>query len=148
MRYIKTITDKQRQALEKLHKESKSYQERNRCQSILLSEQGYQVGALASIFKVSHLSIYKWLDRFEKKGVEGLKNQKGRGRKPILTTSNATHMAVIENSIDKEKQRLKLAKKEIETKLGTTMSEMTLKRFLKKSAADAVVSDGNASVSG
>ncbi|QHT68885.1 helix-turn-helix domain-containing protein [Rhodocytophaga rosea] len=143
MRYIKNITDKQRQDLEEIHKESKSYQERNRCQSILLSNQGYQVQALASIFKVSELSIYKWFDHFEKKGVEGLKNQKGKGRKPILTTSNATHVKVVENSIDKEKQRLKVAKQEIEAKLGTAMSEMTLKRFLKK-----LITDGNASVSG
>jgi transposase len=143
MRYIKTITDKQRQELEMLHKDSKSYQERNRSQCILLSHQGYQVQALAGIFKVSDLSIYKWFDRFEKWGVEGLKNQKGKGRKPILTLSNATHIEVVENSIDKEKQRLKVAKGEIEAKLGTSMSEMTLKRFLKK-----LVSDGNASVSG
>lgn len=143
MRYIKSITDMQREALEKVHKASKSYQERNRCQCILLSNQGYQVQALASIFQVSELSIYKWFNRFEKSGVEGLKNQKGKGRKPILTTSNATHVEVVEKSIDKEKQQLKLAKKEIETKLGTAMSEMTLKRFLKK-----LVSDGNASANG
>ncbi|QHT65299.1 helix-turn-helix domain-containing protein [Rhodocytophaga rosea] len=131
MRYIKKITDKQKQDLEKIHKDSKSYQERNRCQAILLSNQGYQVQKLASIFQVSELSIYKWFDRFEKAGVAGLKNQKGKGRKPILTTRNATHVEVVENSIDKEKQQLKLAKRKIEAKLGTAMSEMTLKRFKK-----------------
>ena len=136
MRYIKTITDKQRQELEKIHKDSKSYQERNRCQCILLSNQGYQVQALAGIFGVSDLSIYKWFDRFEASGVEGLKNQKGKGRKPILTVENTTHKEVVENSIGKEKQRLKVAKGEIETKLGTAMSEMTLKRFLKKLTTD------------
>lgn len=143
MRYIKDLTDKQRQDLEKVHKKSKSYQERNRCQGILLSNQGYQVGALANIFQVSHLSIYKWFDRFEKGGVEGLKNRQGKGRKPILTTSNATHVKVVENSIDKEKQQLKVAKKEIEAKLGTAMSEITLKRFLKK-----MTFDGSDSVNG
>jgi transposase len=105
--------------------------------------QGYQVQKLASIFQVSELSIYKWFDGFEKKGVEGLKNQKGKGRKPILTTSNARHVEVVENSIDKEKQRLKLAKQEIETKLGRAMSEISLKRFLKK-----LTTHGNASANG
>jgi len=95
MRYIKTITAKQQQELEKMQKDSKSYQERNRSQCILLSNQGYQVQALASIFKVSDLSIYKWFDRFEQKGVEGLENQKGKGRKPILTTSNAIHVVML-----------------------------------------------------
>ncbi len=63
--------------------------------------------------------------------MEGLKNQKGKGGKPILSTSNARHIEVAENSIEKEKQRLKVAKREIEAKLGKAMSEMTLKRFLK-----------------
>jgi hypothetical protein len=49
----------------------------------------------------------------------------------------------VENSIDKEKQRLKLAKQEIETKLGRAMSEISLKRFLKK-----LTTDGNASANG
>jgi len=50
---------------------------------------------------------------------------------------------VVEEQIEKEKQRLKVAKREIEAKLGTSMSEMTLKRFLKK-----MTTDGNASVNG
>ncbi len=143
MRYIKDITDQQIQELKQVHKNSKSYQERNRCQCILLSHQGYQVQALAALFQVSDLSIYKWFNRFEKQGVAGLKNQKGKGRKAILTTSNAFHVEVVEKSIDQEKQRLKLAKAEIEAKLGACMSEMTLKRFLKK-----LVTDTNAYASG
>lgn len=143
MRYIQAITDQQKADLIQVHKFSKSYQERNRCQCIILSSQGYQVQALAALFGVSDLSIYKWFNRFEKHGVAGLKNQEGKGRKPILRTSNATHVEVVENSIAKEKQRLKLAKAEIEVKLGTAMSEMTLKRFLKK-----LVTGGSASASG
>jgi len=143
MRYIKTVTDNQRLELEQAHKQSKSHQLRNRCQCILLSNQGYTVGTLAKLFKVSKLSIYKWFSRFEKAGVEGLKNQKGRGRKAILQISNAHHVQVVENSIDKDKQGLKIAKVEIEAKLGSSMSEMTLKRFLKK-----LTTDGNVSVSG
>ena len=45
-------------------------------------------------------------------------------------------MQVVENSIDQDKQRLKVAKKQIEAELGSTMSEMTLKRFLKKLTTD------------
>lgn len=143
MRYINNITDTQKQALEQAHKTSKSYQFRNRCQCILLSNQGYQVQALAHLFKVSNLSIYKWFNRFETAGVAGLNNQKGKGRKLILKTTNATHVEIVESSINKDKQGLKIAKAAIEAKLGTSMSEMTLKRFLKK-----LTSDGNVSASG
>lgn len=142
MRNNENLTEQHRQELEQVHKVSKSYQERNRSQCILLSAQGYRVQTLAQMYKVSALSIYKWFDRFEKAGVSGLKNQKGKGRKAILKTSNAIHVAVVAQSIDQERQRLKLAKAEIEAKLGTSMSEMTLKRFLKKlvTATSACVS--------
>lgn len=143
MRYISDITDEQKQELEQAHKTSKSYQFRNRCQCILLSNQGYQVQALAHLFSVSNLSIYKWFNRFETAGVAGLKNQKGKGRKLILKTTNAIHVQIVEASIDKEKQRLKVAKAEIEAKVGISMSEMTLKRFLKK-----LITPGNVSANG
>lgn len=143
MGYIKDITAQQKQELEHLHKTSKSYQERNRCQSILLSAQGYQVPALAQVFSESELTIYKWFNRFDQQGVAGLKNQAGKGRKQILKTTNATHVEVVENTMGKEKQRLKIAKAAIEAQLATSRSEMTLKRFLKK-----LVTAGSASASG
>lgn len=130
MRYMKDITDQQRQELEQVHKTSSSHQERKRCHCIPLSNQGYQVQALARLFQVSDLSIYKWFNRFEKQGAAGLRNRKGKGRKAILRTANAAHVAVVEAGIGKEKQRLRIAKAEIEAALGTAMSEVTLRRFL------------------
>lgn len=143
MRYIRELTEREQQELAHVHKTSTSYQARNRCQCVLLSQQGYRVQALARLFKTIQLSIYNWFNRFEEGGVAGLENQKGKGRKPILKTTNATHVAAVEASMDQERQRLKLAKADIEAQLGATMSELTWKRFLKK-----LVTAGNASASG
>ena len=143
MRYIKELSEKQKQDLEEGHKKGKSHPFRNRCQAILLSHQGYSVQALAHLFQVSDLSIYKWMNRFEATGVEGLKTQSGKGRKPLLKLENQHHLQVVAEQIEKENQRLKLAKDQIEKQLGYTLSESTLKRFLKK-----VVSAGNASANG
>ncbi|RDC62890.1 helix-turn-helix domain-containing protein [Adhaeribacter pallidiroseus] len=143
MRYIKGLTPEQKQALEQGHKMGKSYRFRNRCQAILLSAAGYSVQELAAMFQVADLSIYQWFNRFEARGVTGLQNQSGQGRKPLLKLQNQAHVQVVEEQLEKENKRLKLAKAQIEQQLGQSLSESTLKRFLKK-----LVTAGNASASG
>jgi transposase len=143
MRYVKELTEEQKQELEEGHKKGKSHLFRNRCQAILLSYQGYSVQQLSDVFQVSDLSIYKWMNRFEAAGVAGLKNQPGKGRKPLLKLENQVHLQVVAEQIEKENQRVKLAKDQIEKQLGYSLSESTLKRFLKK-----VVTSGNDSVGG
>lgn len=132
MRYIKELTEEQKQALEEGHKKGKSHSFRNRCQAILLSYQGYSVQQLADLFQVSDLSIYKWMNRFEADGVAGLQNQPGKGRKPLLKLENQAHVQLVEEQIEKQNQRVKLAKDQVQAHLGQALSESTLKRFLKK----------------
>lgn len=143
MRYIKELTPEQKQALEEGYKKGKSHSFRNRCQAILLSHQGHSVQQLARMFQVKDLSIYKWMNRFENAGVKGLQHQPGRGRKALLKLENQFHVQVIAEQIEKQNQRVKLAKEQIEKQLGHSLSESTLKRFLKK-----VVTAGNASANG
>ncbi len=131
MRYIKELSEEQKQALEEGHKKGKSHRFRTRCQAILLSHQGYSVQALAGLFKVSDLSIYKWLNRFEDGGVKALQTQPGKGRKPLLKLENQTHVELVENQLEKQNQRVKLVKDHLEKQLGYSLSESTLKRFLK-----------------
>jgi transposase len=143
MRYIKELSEEQKQALEEGHKKGKSHRFRTRCQAILLSHQGYSVQALAGLFKVSDLSIYKWLNRFEDGGVKALQTQPGKGRKPLLKLENQTHVELVENQLEKQNQRVKLVKDHLEKQLGYSLSESTLKRFLKK-----LVTSGNDSANG
>lgn len=143
MRYIENLSEEERTALCEGHKHSERHQFRNRCQAILLSEQGYSVTQLSAIFQVSKLSIYKWFDRFELAGVAGLENQPGRGRKPVLRIENEIHRQMVAKHIEQDPQRLKVAKAQIEEALDQCLSESTLKRFLKN-----LVTDGNGSESG
>ncbi|MEM9675814.1 MAG: hypothetical protein ACFB15_14710 [Cyclobacteriaceae bacterium] len=73
-------------------------------------------------------------NRFEAGGVVALQNQPGRGRKPLLCAENQLYRQVISEQIEQDPQRLKVAKAHIEKQLGATLSESTLKRFLKSPA--------------
>ena len=93
-----------------------------------LSSKGYAVKELASIFRVSEISIYSWIKRWEVGGIVGLRDKPGRGRKPIL---RAEDLAVIKEKVQENAQRLKVARQKLKEELGREFSTKTLKRFLK-----------------
>ena len=82
--------------------------------------------------------------RLENRGIGGLINRKGQGRKPILSLQNQQHVEKIKAPIAENPQSVKSVVAEIEPALGLTMHPETLKRFLKNlvsvSAASAPVS--------
>ncbi len=124
------------ETLEQGHKNHPSAQVRDRCHCLLLSNQGKEVKELAQIFSVIPLTVYKWFSRWEEKGLVGLFNEKGVGRKAILIPSD---QAVVKQKVQENHQKLSLARAEIKAELNKEFSEKTLKRFLKN-----LVSDGNA----
>ena len=80
---------------------------------------------------------------FTAHGVDGLKVAKGRGRKPILLQESdltAVKKAVQDNSEECPgdillRQRLRLAREELQGELNKEFSLPTLKRFLKKTVS-------------
>ena len=106
---------------------------RERCHCLGLSAEGYQVKELATIFRVSEISIYSWFKRWEKSGIVGLRDKAGRGRRAIL---QAEDLAVIKEKVQANAQRLKVARSILKEELGREFSTKTLKRFLKSLIAD------------
>jgi transposase len=103
---------------------------------LLLSHQGKQVKELAAIFSVIPLTIYSWFYRWEDKGLVGLFNEKGRGRKLILLQ---TESEKIKTQVQAHAQQLKVARGILKAELNKEFSHKTLRRFLKK-----LLADGNA----
>ncbi len=101
---------------------------RQRCHCLILSSEGYEVKDLAEVLGVSANTIYGWLNRWEKKGVVGLKDKAGRGRKPILTIAD---FAQVKRRVQENSQQLRLARLELKEELERDFSEKTLRRYLK-----------------
>jgi len=134
-KYIK-LSEEEKISLRSAHKHHSCYQVRERCQCLILSSEGKQVKELAQIFSVIPLTIYNWFYRWEAKGIAGLFNQQGQGRKPILTIGES---GLIKEKVQAHAQQLKQAREELKRELGKEFSQKTLKRFLK-----TLVQDGNA----
>jgi transposase len=144
MRFVK-LTEAELVTLQEGHKNGSQFQFRNRCQCLIFSSQGRTIPELAQFFEVSRITIYQWLDRWESQGLVGLMNKPGRGRKPILSLQNPTHVESVKTAVRKNAQSVKAVVAELETVLDEKMSTDTVKRFLKNlitaSAASARVSN-------
>lgn len=106
---------------------------RQRCQCLLLSQEGYEVKDLAQVCAVSPITIYGWLNRWEADGIVGLKDKPGRGRKPILS---AADFQAVKRRVQENAQQLRRARAALKEELEREFSEKTLRRYLKNLVAD------------
>lgn len=127
------LNEAEKITLQEGNKNGKAKAFRQRCHCLLLSAEGYQVKELAKVFRVSEICVYGWLKRWEKSGIIGLRDKQGRGRKPILS---AQDMPQVKTCVQKNAQRLKIARQKLKEELGREFSAKTLKRFLKSLIAD------------
>lgn len=130
MRFIK-LSNAELITLQEGHKNGSQFQFRNRCQCLVFSHQGKSVSELAQFFEINPITIYSWFDRWDAHGIVGLMNRPGRGRKPILSLQNPTHIESVKTAVRKNAQSLKAMVAELEIALEMPMSVDTVKRFLK-----------------
>jgi len=84
MRYITIIENKEeiKSNLNDMIKNHKSYRVRNRAMAIKMSiENRVTIPKLSEYFNVKQRAIYDWYNNFDKYGIMGLIEKKGRGRK-------------------------------------------------------------------
>ena len=129
------LTEVEKITLQEGEKNGKAPTFQRRCHCLRLSGEGYEVKELASIFRVSEISIYSWFKRWEKVGIVGLRDKQGRGRRAIL---QAEDLAVIKAQVQENAQRLKIARQKLKEELGREFSTKTLKRFLKSLIAETL----------
>jgi transposase len=123
--------------LERGYRTDKNHSYRLRCQLILLKAEGRSSEEVGGILKLCSMSVNNWTSKFKDKGIAGLQIQSGRGRKPILSKEEDADLVI--EIVKKNRQRLSLAKAEIEKESGKQLSNITLQRFLKVLTQDTNV---------
>jgi transposase len=134
-RFLKiTLDDKARAELENSYQNGESHSFRQHCQMVLLKAEGRKTRDIAAIFRCCEKSVNDWLHRYKKDGINGLRIKPGRGRPSIL--SEKADQEAVRSAVTEHRQRISLAKAELEARLGKQFSERTLVRFLKNLTAD------------
>jgi transposase len=129
---ILTLTDPERTALEKGARHGQSHAFRTRCQIILLKADRLPSAQVAQKVGCCMMAVNGWVQRFQQEGIQGLKTKPGRGRRPIL--DDQADLQQVRTAVQNTRQKISLAKVQLEVSLGKEFSTQTLKRFLKNMA--------------
>jgi transposase len=132
---IKTVelTRAQRTALEKGYRTGSSHAFRMRCQMILLKSERRTAVEIADLLGCCEVVVNNWLKRYEAEGIEGLRTKPGRGRKPLLDAEK--DLESVQAAVAANRQRISVARAELEAELGKTFSTKTLQRYIKNMVA-------------
>lgn len=121
------LTDSEKFALEQGYQMGESHCYRTRCKAILLKSQGKAASEIADFLNVTIPSIFNWISRYKNEGIKGLETKPGRGRKPII---DSTDEEVIRKAIEEDRQSVSKARETWQNATGKKASDAALKRFL------------------
>lgn len=127
MRFIKGLSSETIKMLERIYKQSKYHQVRQRAQCIKLSHNGYTINNLTGIFNVSRLTITNWFDDWDMFMLAGLYDKKGRGRKPKLNDEQKNQ---VKKWAKLNPKNLNIVRKNLREEWGIDVSKDTIKRTL------------------
>ncbi len=69
MFFIKEINSLSLKLLERIYRQSRHHQVRQRAHFLILASQDVKVKGIIKIFKISHKTIYNWINRWELEGM-------------------------------------------------------------------------------
>ncbi|MEO1148824.1 MAG: IS630 family transposase [Cyanobacteria bacterium J06638_22] len=128
MLLTRAILPETQQLLHRIYRQSKHHQVRQRAHCLLLYSQGQHISQLLDIFAVSKKTVYNWVDAWNERGLPGLYNRPGRGRK---ATFNAAQKAQIKQWAQMYPRQLKQVVHKVHQTWNITISTHTIKRVLK-----------------
>jgi transposase len=132
MKFIKPLSEVEKQTLEEAHRNHPQFRARHRAQALLLNARGYSIVQLQRIFEVGRDTVSGWLDRWEFDGIVGLSDEVRSGRPPIFTLEEQDKFKTL---VDKNPHQLKEAATRLREAVGKDASLYTYKRLLKKHTA-------------
>lgn len=118
-----------REALRAGYETGKSHAYRQRCQMMLLKHEARSSEDIGAIVGSCEMTVNSWVKRYKDEGIQGLVTKPGRGRKAILVSQDAETIKAV---VQENRQRLSIAKAELEEALAKRFSQKTLERHLKK----------------
>lgn len=130
MRYIKPLTKSEIISLQWMSREHPLPWPRMRANAVLLSDTGMPLQSIASLCGVCRQTVSIWLNNWEAKGICGLIDKQGRGRRKKLSPTEETEVIEI---VLASPRSLNAVLAEIQSRWGIKLSKSTLKVLCKKS---------------
>lgn len=107
-----------------------------RCRAVLLKAAGLSSAKAGAQTDMSLVSVNAWVKRYMAEGINGLNTRSGRGRKPIMDSSDEES---VRRAIAQDRQCVSKARAAWQQATGKEASDATFKRFLSALAQDISV---------
>src|SRR5262245_21859510 len=124
MKYVAPLTDVEIQTLQEMHRYHPSRRARMRAHSLLLSHQGVSMPQIARIYQVDYRSVSSWLDQWQARGLVGLYDQPGAGRRPTLSLDEQQK---VQQYLQDSPKDVKKVVHQLEQETGKHVSTKTIK---------------------
>ena len=128
MKVIRPLYPETLRLLQRIYQQSRHHQVRQRAHFLLLIGQGWTIAQLLKVFLVTHKTLYNWLDTWEKRGITGLYNRPGRGRKALFNREQREQIKAWAKESPKNLNRIL---QKIKEAWDITVSKDTITRILK-----------------
>ena len=129
MKYVAPLRDDDIQTLHDMHRYHPARRARMRAHSLLLSHQGCSIPAMARFYQVDRRSVSTWMDRWQTRGLVGVSDKPGSGRRPLL---NDAAQQTVHDSLQQYPKDLKKVVPALEQETAKRVSTKTIKRLIKK----------------
>jgi len=129
MKYVAPLTDVEIQTLHAMHRYHPSRRARMRAHGLLLSHQGVSMPQIACMYQVGYRSVSSWIDQWQTRGLVGLYDQPGAGRRPILSLDEQQK---VQQYLQDSPKDFKKVVHQLEQETRKRVSTKTIKRLIKK----------------
>ena len=129
MTLLRKISPETLSLLRRIQRDSKHHQVRQRAQFLIFYHLGQTLAQLVQLFSVSRQTLYNWIHSWNARGLVGLYNQAGRGRKRTFSPEQEEQ---IYQWVQDSPIQLNRVLDQIKETWNITISKKTLKRVLKR----------------
>ena len=136
-RFTRTPTDQEHQELQRMTQQEVG-RVAERARMILLSARGFTVQDIMGVFEVVDETLYKWLDRFDADGPDGLYDLDRSGRPPEIDKDAQQELerlletSPLDEGYDFTTWTTPLLQSHLEERMGIGVSEDTVRRTLRR----------------
>ncbi len=128
-RYVPELSVEQKAALEDLRGAGYTSRIGKRAEAVLLSARGYSIDGISAITECHRLSVSHWLSNWDERGIDGLLEREGRGRKRLLTEDEESQAIAWLDELPNNAKGLAV---KIEEAFNKKVSIDTVKRLIKR----------------
>ena len=96
--YIRKLKDPEKKEIEQLLNRIENDLPRNRLEIVMLSAEGKRVPEISQVVDLHPINVRKWIHRFNKYGLDGLRSGKSPGRPPLFSDEQRKRITTVATS--------------------------------------------------